>query len=253
MSFEPKSAFWYWITRFGELGIILPLALGIAVWLLVAARSGRPAVAWLIPLGIAIALTTASKIAFIGFGIGIASINFTGFSGHAMFATATYPILAFALANRRRGDALPSARQALVTRLAVVAGYLLALLVAVSRVMIAVHSYSEVVLGFALGAAASGAALWWLRSTPSYLRARWIGAGIAAWLAVMPIQAAPSRSHNLVTQIALAVADRDRPYTREDMLSEQGGPFYQRSRPESAAVHVLHPTSHRVAPAAVVR
>lgn len=220
MHFGPHSPFWYWLTRFGELGIVLPLAIAVALWLLLAARSTRPATAWLIPLGVAAAVTTASKIAFIGFGIGVPSINFTGFSGHAMFAAAIYPVLAYAIANRRREGREPSARAMRWTAVAVAAGFVLALLIALSRVMISAHSYSEVVLGFGLGALASVAALWWSRRTTSHLRARWIAAGVVGWLAVMPIQASPSRSHDLVTRIALAIADRDRPYTRADMARE---------------------------------
>lgn len=218
MSFNPHAPFWYWITRFGELGIVLPLALAVGLWLLIAARSTRSALAWLVPLGGAIGLTTASKIAFIGFGVGVPSINFTGFSGHAMFAGATYPVLAFALTNRWRDPSAHRHQATWLTWFAVACGYLLAALIAWSRVMIRVHSYSEVFLGLGLGVVASGAALWWLRSTPSRLRARWVGVGVLGWLAVMPLQAAPSRSHDLVTRIALAFSDRDRPYTRADML-----------------------------------
>ena len=231
MYLGPHAPFWYWLTRFGELGIVLPLALGVALWLLFAARSSRPATAWLVPLGVAAGVTTASKIAFIGFGLGLPSINFTGFSGHSMFAAAVYPVLAYAIANRRReGGREPSARALRWTAVAVAGGFGLALLIALSRVMIRVHSYSEVVLGFVLGAVASAAALWWLRRTTSHLRARWIGVGVIGWLAVMPIQAAPSRSHDLVTRIALAVSDRDRPYTRADMERD-----YPRGRPEADA------------------
>jgi membrane-associated phospholipid phosphatase len=196
---------------------VLPLALGVAAWLLFAARSLRPAIAWLVPLGIAAGLTTVSKIAFIGFGIGVPSINFTGFSGHAMFSAATYPVLAYAIVNRRGHDLAARGAGRWLVWSAVAAGFLLAILIAHSRVMVRAHSYSEVILGFALGGAASVAALWWLRDTPSKLHARWIAAGIAGWLVVMPIQASPSRSHDLVTRIALTVADRDRPFTREDM------------------------------------
>lgn len=215
MEFGKHAAFWYWITRFGELGIVLPLAIGVAIWMLVAARSTQPALAWLVPLGAAAFLTTVSKIAFIGFGIGLPSINFTGFSGHSMFAAAIYPVLAYAIANRRAATRGRTGQRWIW--FAVALGYALALLIAQSRVMIRAHSYSEVVLGWALGAAASAAALWWLRHTPSHLRARWIGAGILGWLVVMPLQAAPSRSHDLVTRIALTIADRERPYTRADM------------------------------------
>lgn len=234
MDFGLPSLFWKWLTRFGELGIVLPLALAVAAWLLLAARSLRPAIAWMVPLGIAAALTTASKIAFIGFEYGLPSINFTGFSGHAMFAAAVYPVLAYAVVTRRGHDPAAGGHGRGLVWGAVAAGWLLALLIAYSRVRVGAHSYSEIVLGCALGSAASAAALYWLRATASQLHARWIAVGIAAWLAVMPIQASPSRSHDLVTRIALAVSDRDEPYTRADMerralieSPRDAGPFWR--------------------------
>ena len=47
----------------------------------------------LLPIALAAILVTATKIAFMGFGWGIARIDFTGLSGHAMLAAAIYPVL----------------------------------------------------------------------------------------------------------------------------------------------------------------
>jgi hypothetical protein len=48
----------------------------------------------MLPIAMAATLVTATKMAFMGFGWGIASIDFTDMSGHAMLAAAIYPVLA---------------------------------------------------------------------------------------------------------------------------------------------------------------
>jgi membrane-associated phospholipid phosphatase len=169
----------------------------------------RPVLGWLVPLGLAITVTTASKIAFIGWGLGIASLDFTGFSGHAMFSAAIYPVLAYTLtahaANRR------------TVLLAVLGGYALALLIAWSRVHIQVHSWSEVVAGSMLGASASAWTIWRSQYTHHGMPGRWAMLGVVAWLSIMPLQAAPSRSHDMVTRLALELAAHETPFHRTDM------------------------------------
>ncbi|MEO8729107.1 MAG: phosphatase PAP2 family protein, partial [Rhodoferax sp.] len=143
----------YWITRFGEMGIILPLAAALTLWMLASTRAIRPVLCWLVPLGLAVGITTLSKIAFIGWGLGIAALDFTGFSGHAMFSAAIYPVLGYTLAAQW-------SRQPRTHFWAMLGGYALALVIGWSRVHIHVHSVSEVVAGLALGASASGWTLW---------------------------------------------------------------------------------------------
>ena len=200
----------YWITRFGEMGIVLPLVAALAIWILLSARSLRPVLGWLLPLGLAILLTSLSKIAVIGWGVGIAALDFTGFSGHAMFSAAIYPVLAYHLAAQ-------GTRARLVPLLAMLGGYVLALVIAWSRVHIQVHSVSEVVAGFALGALASAWTIWRTNPVPrrGLIPLRLLGT--AGWLAVMPVHAAPSRSHDMVTRLALELANHDRPFRRADL------------------------------------
>ncbi len=59
--------FWLLVTNFGGAGLTLPLAFAIALWLTVG-YSWRLAATWLFLLGVAIALVTATKIAFLGWG-----------------------------------------------------------------------------------------------------------------------------------------------------------------------------------------
>jgi membrane-associated phospholipid phosphatase len=202
----------HWFTRLGEIGLLWPVATALALWMLAVGRSWRLALAWLVPLAIAAFITSASKLMFIGWGMGVASLDFTGFSGHAMFAAAIYPVLAFSLASGRP----PRNDRSLA--LAVVAGYVLAALVAWSRILVNAHSWSEVIAGFALGAAASGCTLWLVGHLPQRpAKLRWAMLGVAGWLVLMPSFAAPTRSHTMVTQLAVELAGRNTPFKRRDL------------------------------------
>jgi membrane-associated phospholipid phosphatase len=201
---------WHLVTRLGEAGLLLPCALLIAASLALRRRDWRPALLWLLPLSLAALLTTLTKIAFMGFGVGSAALDFTGISGHSMFAAAVYPTLGFALgsgADRRLRIA------------AVCGGYGLALLVAASRWKLGVHSPSECVTGFLVGAAASATALNLLAHPP------WPSfrlTGLAA-LVIVLATLVPQRdeallpAHEMVTWVSLKLSGRSHPYTRADL------------------------------------
>ena len=198
---------WHALTRLGEAQILLPAALLAAGWLAWGLRASATARAWLGLMGLAIALTTASKLAFMGWGIGVASIDFTGFSGHAMFAAAVYPMLA-RIAAANASKALQTAALAM--------GVILALLIAVSRLEVHAHSLSEVVTGSSLGLAACGLALAWRPISPAPATP-WIPIALAACLVAVPWKAPPSMTHQLVTQLALSLSLRSHPFTRADL------------------------------------
>jgi membrane-associated phospholipid phosphatase len=204
--------FWAALTRFGESGILLPVGIALALWLTTAAGRLRPAFECLVPLGVAVLVTLLSKIAFIGFGIGIAALDFTGFSGHAMFAAAVYPILAYSLLGRARTPGLVAG---------VAAGYAFALLLAVSRVVVGAHSGSEAASGFLLGAVASGLSLHQLGRPPQRAAPAVLLASLMAWLMVTPQVPPLVASHSLVTRLALQVSGRQTPYTRADLHREE--------------------------------
>jgi hypothetical protein len=105
-------------------------------------------------------------------------------------------------------------------RASVVLGYALAAAVAVSRVMVQAHSWSEVGSGFALGAAASGLALW-TAPMPTLRLARWLPAALVGWAVLGVAAAPPSRTHDWVTQLALAQSGRAEPYRRGQMHQDQ--------------------------------
>lgn len=205
---------WLLLTRLGEAQILLPLALMTLASLLWRSRglSARPvALSWLALFGAAIAITTASKIAFMGWGVGWAALDFTGVSGHSMFASAVYPVVAGTLASRWS----PGKRYA-----AIGAGYALALLVGLSRLAIHVHSPSEVVAGLMLGGLASALPLAWAGIAPGSISPV-VPALVAVWLAVMPVHAPASNTHSLVTRMSLMLSGRSEPFTREDLQRSQ--------------------------------
>jgi membrane-associated phospholipid phosphatase len=207
---QPHWIFWHLVTRLGEAQILLPAALVTIVWLARRAPA-RPLVRWwLLWFALAFTLTTASKIAFIGWGVSIPPINFTGVSGHAMCAAAIYPLLLRTATSLR-----PRAWQVA----ALAAGYALALLVAVSRVMVHAHSWSEACAGFALGAAASTAALLLARMPRTRLPV-WLPLALLIWVVTLSLMAPRSRTHDAVTWLALKVSGRSAPYTRAEMLRE---------------------------------
>jgi membrane-associated phospholipid phosphatase len=204
--------FWFWlaVSRLGEAQLLLPALLTVVAYWAWRSRAPWVAACWLWTTAAAALLTTASKIAFLGWGLGSAGFDFTGISGHAMFAAAILPLLACeAVAGK-------PARWRVA---AVASGYVLAALVGVSRVELEVHSASEVWAGLLLGCLGSGLALWWAplpnRSMPKRLTALW-----AAWLLLALPYAPPSPLHGWVTAVSLSLSGRSEPYTREMLLRQ---------------------------------
>ncbi|MET0382286.1 MAG: phosphatase PAP2 family protein [Burkholderiaceae bacterium] len=207
------ALFWAAVTRLGEAQILLPAFLAGACWLAFAWSGGERARGapardaawrWLAGLCATTSVATISKIAFLGFGIGSAALDFTGFSGHAMFSMSILPVLG-AVVGGRRGAA---------------GGVSLAALVTVSRVDLGAHSWSEAVGGMLLGAWAA----WWTLSLhlkrPGAARAPWwLPLLLLAWLTLLPWRAPPSRTHDAVVAVALKLSGRSRPYTRFELLA----------------------------------
>jgi membrane-associated phospholipid phosphatase len=135
------QSWWSAVSALGSLAVTGPLGVAIALWL-VAGRSWRLTATWVLLFGAGMALVVATKVAFIGWGVGIPEARFAGLSGHAMRACAVFPV-AFYLAFRR---AQPEWRRG-----AFVLGVLLAALVSYSRLPVLAHSTSEVVLGAGVG------------------------------------------------------------------------------------------------------
>ena len=208
-NFTSNSTFTFWalVTRLGEAQIALPVLFASMIWLMRRHGNLRLVTWWLCFVVGAALLTLTTKVAFIGWGVGVAALNFTGVSGHTMFASTVYPLLACLLftewpTQQRRG--------------AVWAGAAVALVVGISRVVVGAHSVSEVVAGLVVGGAASAAALTLARH-PVASVPYWVPLGVALWLGITPITAPVSETHGMVTRLSLALSGRAVPYTRSDL------------------------------------
>ena len=136
---------WQHLTDLGSLNVTAPIAVGIAAWLGVA-HCVRLAGYWTAIFLGAMSLVVASKIAFLGWGIGSQALDFAGFSGHAARAAAVFRVAIGLLLHRQK----PRLRNQ-----GVLAGVLIAAAIAVSRVVVGAHSVSEAASGCLLGLAAA--------------------------------------------------------------------------------------------------
>lgn len=201
-------SFWHVITRLGEAQLLVPAALWACLALLNQPDSRLVGVRWLQALVVAAGLTLLSKIAFIGWGLGSATFNFTGISGHAMFAAAIYPLLTATLIGR-----LPAPWQ----RATVVLSFVLVLLVGVSRVMVMAHSVSEVVAGFVVGSAVVAYAVGYI-GLPRIKLNFYVPLILALWLLLTPLQMPQVPTHSMVTHLALLLSGHAKAHTRIDLL-----------------------------------
>lgn len=207
------ASLWHLITRLGEVQLLLPAALWACLALLHQSATRAFATRWLQGLTVAAGLTLASKIAFIGWGVGSAAWDFTGISGHAMFAAAIFPLLLATLTCRMPG---------IWQRAAVVASLALVLLVGVSRLMVGAHSVSEVLAGLLVGGAASAFAFWQVGLPRARLNL-YVPLVAVLWLVLAPLQAPQLPTHSLVTRFALLLSGHTKPYTRTEMLRNVRG------------------------------
>lgn len=194
---------WYSITSLGGAGMTLPLAFAIALWLAVG-YTWRMAAGWLLLLGAAIGVVTVTKLAFLGWGVGVRELDFTGVSGHAMLSTAVYPVALFLMLLPTR----PAIRL-----IGVVLGLAAGIAVGLSRVVLSAHSPSEAVTGCLVGALA---ALMFVRiawtAEPGRLSA--LPVAISMLVLAVSMHGVHVPTQRWVTHIALKVSGHDRPFIR---------------------------------------
>lgn len=203
---------WSEITRLGDVTIMLLAALAIAAWLF-AEDETQLALSWSLLFGTALAVVVATKMAFIGWGIGIRSIDFAGFSGHAMRAAAVLPVLFYLMLEKA-----PRVLRAI----GAFCGLALGLVVGISRLAIHVHSPSEVIAGWLLGSAVSISFIWLAGSTLrkhvfSPLR---IAVSLLALFTAPYVHPAPTQQW--LTNITLYVSGHDEPYPRGEWKQQHG-------------------------------
>jgi len=194
---------WHWLSVIGSLAITGPIGIAIGVWLM-AGRSWRLTAIWTVLFGAGMALVIGTKIAFMGWGIGVQSVEFAGFSGHAMRAAAVFPVAGF-LAFR---SSPPPARH-----LATALGVLLAVMISISRVYVRAHSVSEVVTGCLLGLAVAALFIWYAGNEHHMALSRVLVALCVPILLVAP-RVEPIPTETWIAQAALYLSGRDHPYTR---------------------------------------
>lgn len=216
---------WETITHLGSAGLILP------VWLLAAVGiwwgGQRNALqVWGLGLGLAAGLTLLTKLMFMGWGYGIAAVNFTGISGHALLATSVLPPLLGAFLAPQGGR---------LRILAALLGGALALLVGVSRVKLGAHSWSEVMSAWLLGSLVSTAALLSLRHlSPAPRWVRW--APLALLWVFAGRQVAYLPTHEWEMQLAIRLSGAEKPFTREQLKASGGWRARAQAAPGPQAV-----------------
>lgn len=194
---------WFSITRLGGAGLTLPLAVAIALWLALG-YSWRLAGGWLAIVGAAAGIVMLTKIAFLGWGVGVREWDFTGVSGHAMLSTAVYPVAFFL-------TLLPA--RTTVRILGVACGLAAGLAVGLSRVVLSAHSPSEAVAGCIVGALAAVLFVWraW-DAKPGRLSA--VPVAVSLLMLTVALHDVRVPTQHWITHIALHLSGRDRPYIR---------------------------------------
>lgn len=166
---------------------------------------------WCAIMGVNGILIVGSKLAFMGWGVGIKSLDFTGFSGHTALSATVWPAIFWTVAKKW----LPGLRSA--EMVAVLAGWTLAALIGLSRLALDSHSISEVAAGYILGLLLSATFFWLVRESQLQRVNLWpIGAiiGLVLMLGHFGFQA-PTQS--LQQHIAKQIAGLDRPFKRRDL------------------------------------
>ena len=199
---------WHAFTWLGDSGLLAPASVLIAVALAVSPRTRPTAWLWCGVFGIGSLCILVSKLAFLGWGVGIRAIDFTGFSGHTAISASVWPVALWLLAARWGHAARVSMA---------VMGWLLAACIGVSRLAVDAHSVSEVVAGYALGVAVSATflALAHRRTHPD-LRWPLVMVGLLLPLLVFP-PGRPAPTQQLLERMAVWMAGTERPFTRADL------------------------------------
>lgn len=198
---------WISITRLADTAVMLPAAILCLIWLLMSGAT-RLALWWSALLCGGLAFVAVTKIAFLGWGIGIPTLDFTGISGHAMRATAIMPVLLYLVfinASRRL-------RQG-----AVITGMAFGVLIGVSRLMVHAHSPSEAVAGCLLGALVSTAFIGMMvvQTRPASELTKSAHALPLLLLLLLPIfTAKPAPTERWLHSVAMTLSGHEKLYSR---------------------------------------
>ncbi|MCE0489449.1 phosphatase PAP2 family protein [Pantoea sp. Mb-10] len=199
---------WKTLTYFGDSMLLLPTAVIIALVLPWKSDNRRSVWYWLLAFGLAGLLVSTSKILFLGFGIGSARFNFTGFSGHSAMSATLWPVMMW----------LVSGRFSAVWRTVTIGmGYLIPLLVGLSRLVIHAHSLSEVLAGLALGFTLSSAFL----VTQRHTALKGFSLGQISLALLLPLllltHGRVATTQQFLERFSANLAGLEKPFTRADL------------------------------------
>ena len=209
-SYPSLINFWLALSVLGSMAVMGPAGAAVGIWL-AGGRSWRLAFSWCLLFGAGMALVVATKIAFIGWGIGVYSVQFAGFSGHAMRAGAVLPVFFFVLLKGAR----PSWRWS-----GVLAGCLIAMLITLSRLELRFHSVSEGVTGCLLGFLVAALFIWQALDVSAFVISRTLVVLSFCCLLFAP-KAEPVPTEDIITRVALRMSGHVKPFDREEWRIEQ--------------------------------
>ncbi len=195
---------WLFLTRWGNSLLLLPTAscIGVGLWL----DGDRPiAWRWAAWFGGAVLLVLATKVAFLGWGIGIRALDFTGISGHSTLAAAVLPMLAWWL-TQERDDA------SRLRAVAIAVGFAAA--VGVSRIWLSTHSGAEVAAGLALGFAVAWRTIPRVPLVDPRGQLRWIVLVVLLAVGTVSRVGESDDAHGIVTAIAMRLSGHADVYHR---------------------------------------
>lgn len=196
---------WATITSLGDIQAMAPVAATIGIGLAMG-NAWRMALLWCAMLAVSLGLVVASKVAFIGWCVGSPTLDFTGFSGHAMRVMAIAPVLFYLLLQQASTK---------IRAAGVLSGMLCGVLVGISRLALNNHSTAEVVAGWALGALVSlGFILAFSTAKTFVLNRKLIALGLVTVLAAPYAEPAPTQSWMI--NVALFISGHDQPCSRND-------------------------------------
>ncbi|VVE12992.1 phosphatase PAP2 family protein [Pandoraea terrigena] len=197
------SSLWITITNFGGAAVTVPAAAALTLWLL-SARAWRMAFTWVALFTVGALVVAASKVMFLGWGLGVRELDFTGVSGHTMLAATVYPVIAWLLL---RHLAWP---WRVLGMIAAAAG---SVAVGASRVALSAHSVSETVAGCVVGFAVCAAFAWRTRrdATPNL---KTLPMAASLFVLVMWLHGERVPTQRWITHIALTLSGREHPFRR---------------------------------------
>lgn len=193
---------WTNIVHIGDGTVMIPAAAGIMIYL-ITGRAWRMAWWWCLLFTLDIGLVLTTKIAFLGWGAGIRSLDFKALSGHAASATAVIPVIFYLLLQRS---------SFIARACGVLLGIVLGVLMGVLLVALNEHTVSEVTAGCLIGGIICLTFIWISEPLPSFNLSAWfLPLGVLALIAVHYVE--PPPVGYWMMRIALYLSGHKQPYS----------------------------------------